>query len=155
SALVRSYSWMVILGRNGLANESLVSLGITDGPIQLLYTRFAVVVGLVHVLLPFAIFPMLAVMRRIDDRLMAAGQNLVARRWMSFMLIFLPLSLPGVGSGCIIVFIMSIGYFVTPALLGGLGDTTYVMLIEQQINSLSNWGVASAMSLVLLLITLA
>ncbi len=155
SALVRSYAWMVLLGRGGPANEFLIWLGITSAPIQILYTRFAVVICLIHVLLPFAVFPILAVMRRIDDRLMAAGESLGARRWISFLLIFLPLSLPGVGSGFIIIFVMSIGYFVAPALLGGLGDTTYIMLIEQQITSLSNWGVASAMSVVLLLVTLA
>jgi putative spermidine/putrescine transport system permease protein len=155
SVLVRAYAWMVLLGRNGIVNGLLISLGITTTPIQLLYTRTAVLIGLVHLLLPYSVFPLLGVMRRIDDRLMAAGESLGARRWSSFFLIFFPLTLPGLGSGCIIVFILSIGYFVTPALLGGLGDTTYVILIEQQVDSLSNWGVAATMSVVLLLITLA
>ncbi len=154
SVLVRAYAWMVLLGRTGLVNQALVGAGIVDEPLQILYTRFAVVVGLVHVMLPYFVFPLLGVMKRIDLRLVAAAQSLGAGRISAFLFVFFPLSLPGVASGGILVFILAIGFFVTPALLGGLGEITYVMLIETQVNQLMNWGMAAAMSVVLLATTL-
>ncbi|MGI9333790.1 MAG: ABC transporter permease subunit [Gammaproteobacteria bacterium] len=155
SLLVRTYAWIVILGRKGMVNEALIGLGIIDMPIALLYNRFSVYVGMVHIMLPFMVLPLYAVMQRIDLRLMSAAWSLGAGRAKSFVLIFLPLSLPGVLAGSLLVFILSIGFFVTPALLGGLGDTTFVMLIERQINRLFDWPLASAMSIILLIATLA
>src|SRR5258707_9745516 len=144
----------LLLGRAGLVNQALVGAGIVDEPLQILYTRLAVVVGLVHVMLPYFVFPLLGVMKRIGLRLVAAAQSLGAGRISAFLFVFFPLSLPGVASGGILVFILAIGFFVTPALLGGLGEITYVMLIETQINQLMNWGMAAAMSVVLLATTL-
>ncbi len=155
SLLVRTYAWMVILGRKGMVNEALLTLGMIDAPLSLLYTRFSVYVGMVHIMLPFMVLPLYAVMRRIDMNLLSAAWSLGAGRTRAFLFVFLPMSLPGILAGSLLVFILSIGFFVTPALLGGLGDTTFVMLIERQVNRLSNWPLAAAMSVVLLVATLA
>lgn len=155
SLLVRTYAWIVILGRKGLVNEGLMASGITDAPVTLLYNRTSVYIGMVHVMLPFMVLPLHAVMQRIDLRLVSAACSLGATRTAAFFFIFLPLSLPGVLAGSLLVFILAIGFFVTPALLGGLSDTTFVMLIERQVNRLFNWPLASAMSVTLLIATLA
>ena len=155
SLLVRTYAWLVILGRKGLVNEALISLGVIEAPLSLLYTRFSVYVGMVHIMLPFMVLPLFAVMRRIDLSLLSAAWSLGASRTRAFFFVFLPLSLPGVLAGSLLVFILSIGFFVTPAVLGGLGDTTFVMLIERQVNRLNNWPLAAAMSVILLVATLA
>jgi len=155
SLLVRTYVWIVILGRKGLVNESLIGLGLIDTPLALLYNRFSVYIGMVHIMLPFMVLPLYAVMQRIDLRLLSAAWSLGASRLTSFYLILLPLSFPGVLAGSLLVFILSIGFFVTPAILGGLSEITYVMLIETYINKLFNWPLASAMSIVLLVATLA
>src|SRR5262249_45539134 len=99
SVLVRAYAWMVLLGRTGLVHQAPVGLGIADEPVQFLYTRFAVVLGLVHVMLPYFVLPVFGVMKRIDLRLVAAAQSLGAGRISSFLFVFLPLTLPGVASG--------------------------------------------------------
>jgi len=155
SLLVRTYAWMAILGRSGVVNSTLQTLGLTDAPMTLLYTRFAVYIGMTHVMLPFMILPLYAVLRRIDFRLVAAATSLGASRTAGFFLVFFPLSLPGVLAGSILVFILSIGFFVTPALLGGLSETTFVMLIERQVSQFFNWPLAAAMSVVLVIATLA
>ena len=155
SLLVRTYAWIVVLGRKGLVNESLMALGLTDAPMTLLYNRTSVYIGMVHVMLPFMVLPLYAVMRRIDLRLVSAACSLGASRSAAFFFVFLPLSLPGVLAGSLLVFILAIGFFVTPALLGGLSDTTFVMLIERQVNRLFNWPLAAAMSVTLLVATLA
>ena len=154
SLLVRTYAWMVILGRKGLVNETLITLGAIDAPLTLLYTRFSVYVGMVHIMLPFMVLPLFAVMRRIDTSLLSGAWSLGANRPMAFFFVFLPLSMPGILAGSLLVFILSIGFFVTPALLGGLGDTTFVMLMERQVNRLGNWPLAAAMSVILLVATL-
>jgi putative spermidine/putrescine transport system permease protein len=154
STLVRAFAWMVLLGRTGVVNRALLAAGLIDQPLVLLYSRFAVLVGLVHVMLPYFILPLYGVMQRIDHRLLDAASSLGAARRVAFWLVFLPLSLGGVAGGAILVFILTIGFFVTPALLGGLGDVTYVTLIEQQVNTTMDWKVASAMSVVLFAATL-
>jgi putative spermidine/putrescine transport system permease protein len=153
SILVRSYAWMVLLGREGLVNQALVGMGLTPEPVQLLNTRFAVYVGMVHVLLPFMILPLYAVMRGIDRNLLRAAENLGARPSQVFRAVFLPLSLPGVAAGCLLVFILALGFYITPALLGGQRDVMVSMLIQQQVTQLK-WGVASALALVLLALSL-
>ena len=154
SILVRSYAWMVLLGREGLINQLLVGLGLTGEPVQLLNTRMAVYVGMIHVLLPFMILPLYAVMRGIDRSLPRAAENLGARPSQVFRWVSLPLSLPGVAAGCLLVFILALGFYITPALLGGQRDVMISMLILQQVTQL-NWGVASALALVLLVFALA
>lgn len=153
SILVRSYAWMVLLGREGSINQILQALGIRDEPVQLLNTRFAVYVGMVHILLPFMILPLYSVMRGIDRSYMRAASSLGASDARVFRHIFLPLSLPGVAAGCLVVFILSLGFYITPALIGGQRDIMISMLIAQQVNTL-NWGFAATLALVLLVIAL-
>lgn len=154
SILVRSYAWMVLLNKEGLVNKALTGLGLTSEPLSLMHTRLAVYIGMIHILLPFMILPLYAVMRGIDRNLMRAAENLGARPAQTFRHVFLPLSLPGVGAGVLLVFILALGFYITPALLGGQKDVMISMLIQQQVANL-NWGSAAALALVLLLIAVA
>lgn len=151
SILVRSYAWIAILGRNGLVNDVLLFLGLTIQPETLLYNRFSVYVGMVQVMLPFMILPLFSVLNRIDLRLLSASSCLGAGRVTAFFTVLMPLAAPGVAAGVLLVFMLCLGFFVTPAMLGGLSDITYVMLIEKQVNELLNWPLAAAMSVSLLL----
>lgn len=154
SVLVRTYAWMVILGRTGIVNTALQATGVTEAPLQLLYVRFSVYVGMIHIMLPFMILPIFNTLRQSEPRLMQAAKSLGASPAAAFFSVFLPLSLPGIAAGCSLVFILSLGFFVTPALLGGARDTTFVMLIERTVNALRDWEMAAAMSVVLLALTL-
>ena len=153
SILVRSYAWMVLLGQEGIVNEALLAAGVLTEPMKLLNTRLAVYLGMIHILLPFMILPLYAVMRGIDRNLLRAAGNLGAPPAAVFRRIFLPLSLPGIAAGCLLVFILSLGFYITPALLGGQRDIMVSMLIQQQISQL-NWGFGAALALVLLVIAL-
>lgn len=153
SILVRSYAWMVLLGQEGIINQALIAMGILQEPVQLLNTRLAVYLGMIHILLPFMILPLYAVMRGIDRNLLRAAGNLGAPPVAVFRRIFLPLSLPGIGAGCLLVFILSLGFFITPALLGGQRDVMVSMLIQQQVDQLK-WGAGAALALILLLLAL-
>ena len=153
SVLVRTYAWMVLLGRRGLVNEGLQSLGLLDAPLPLLYNSQGVTIGMVHVLLPFMVLPIYSVMKGIDVDLLKAAQNLGANRRQAFLKIYLPLSLSGLTTGCLLVFISALGFFVTPALLGGRGDMMIAMLIDSQISQLLDWGLGSALAVVLFAVT--
>lgn len=155
SLLVRLYAWIILLQKTGLVNGLLLRLGIVKEPLPLVYSLTGVIVGMVHVLLPFMILPLYSVMRGIDPNLMAAAQNLGGTPAQAFRRVFLPLTYPGIGAGVLIVFMLSIGYFVTPALLGGLRETFIAQLIEQQVNILLDWNFAAALSVMLLAVTLA
>ena len=155
SVLVRTYAWMVLLGRRGIVNEALQSAGLLDSPLPLLYNRLGVTIGMVHVVLPFMVLPLYSVMKRVDVELLKAAQNLGANRWQSFLRVYLPLSFPGVAAGCLLVFVTALGFFVTPALLGGRGDMMIAMLIETQVRELLDWGFASALAVTLLAVTAA
>lgn len=154
SVLVRMYAWMVILGRSGIVNSALMGLGLITTPLDLLYNTFSVTVGMVHFLLPFMIFPIYSVMAGIDKNTVRAAHILGANPVMAFLKVFFPLSLPGVGAGSLIVFILSIGFFVTPALLGGRKDIVISVLIENQVSVQLDWSFAAALALVLLALTL-
>jgi ABC-type spermidine/putrescine transport system permease subunit I len=153
SILVRSYAWMVLLGRQGIVNGTLASLGLIDEPLKLLNTSFAVHVGMVHVLLPFMVLPIYGALAAIDGRLVFAAQNLGAGTARVFRHVILPLSLPGVVAGCLLVFVLALGFYITPALLGGPRDLTVSMLIAQEVD-LYRWDLAAALATVLLLATL-
>lgn len=153
SVLVRTYAWMVLLGRRGLVNEGLQSLGLLDAPLPLLYNRLGVTIGMVHVLLPFMVLPIYSVMKGIDVDLLKAAQNLGANRRQAFLRVYLPLSLSGLTTGCLLVFVTALGFFVTPALLGGRGDMMIAMLIDSQISQLLDWGLGAALAVVLFAIT--
>lgn len=154
SILIRTFAWMVILGRQGIVNEILMRAGLVERPLNLMYNRFGVYVGLVYVLLPFAILPMLSVMRGIDRTLLRAAQSLGSSPWQTFRHIFLPLSMPGVGAGLLLTFILSTGAFITPVLMGGAHETMIAMCIETQLNLTRGWGFAGVLSVVLLVIVL-
>lgn len=154
SILVRTYAWMVILGRRGIINEALLSAGVIDKPLVLLHSMPTVLLGMAHVLAPFLIFPIYSAMQRIDLNLVAAARGLGAPDWRVFLHVYFPLTLPGVLSGATLVFILSMGFFITPALLGGGKVTMIAILIEQYVNKLLDWEFAGALSAVLLAATL-
>jgi len=154
SLLVRTYAWMVILGRKGILNELLLSLGLIDSPVKMLYTAFAVDVGMVQMMTPFMVLALFSVMKGIDRGLLLAAESLGANKFQTFIRVYLPLSFPGIGAGSLLVFIYSLGFFITPALLGGRKEVMLSMLIEEQVSSLLNWGFASALALMLLMATL-
>lgn len=154
SILIRSYAWMVLLGQRGVINGFLQWMGILDAPIRMLNTPFAVYIGMIHVLLPFMILPILGALKAIDGRLVAAAENLGAGPVAVFRNVILPLSFPGVLAGCVLVFVLALGFYITPALVGGAKDMTISMLIAQEVELL-RWDVASALAAVLLLATLA
>jgi ABC-type spermidine/putrescine transport system permease subunit I len=149
SIVVRTYAWMVLLGRNGPVNQAIVSLGIADEPQQLMFNHFGNLVGMVHWLLPFAIFPIYSVMLRLDRRLLLAAKGLGASGMRTFLHVFLPLTMPGVFAGGAIVFVLSIAAFVTPALLGGGKVVMMAQLIEQQVRQFLDWPLAAVLSFML------
>ncbi len=154
SVLVRTFAWMILLERNGPINRFLVSLGVTDQPLKLLFNDTGVMIGMVHVLLPYAILPLYAAMTRIDRRLLLASDGLGASLFDTFRRIYLPLSLPGLFGGATFVFLLSLGFFITPALLGGANAITLSMLIASFVTDRLAWSLAAAASLVLLVLVL-
>jgi putative spermidine/putrescine transport system permease protein len=154
SIIVRTYAWMVLLGRNGIVNQYLIALGLTDKPLPLLYNQAGVVIGMSYVLLPYMVLTVYSVMRGIDPGLVRAAHSLGASRMQAFRRVFLPLSLPGIAGGTLLVFILSLGFFITPALMGGPGDMMIAMLIEREVEITLNWSFASALAVVLLALTL-
>jgi ABC-type spermidine/putrescine transport system permease subunit I len=154
SLLVRTFSWMIVLRSNGFINQILMGLGVIDEPITMLHNTTGVVIGMTHILLPYMILVAYSGMDKIDFRLIQAAQGLGSSSIKAFWNVFLPLSLPGVISGSFIVFVMSLGYYITPALLGGSGDTMIGKLIADQVNVVLNWNFAAAISVVLLLSTI-
>jgi putative spermidine/putrescine transport system permease protein len=153
SVMVRTYAWIVILGRQGLINELLRTTGLVSSPLSLLYNSSAVVVGMTYVMLPYMVLTLYTTMRRIDQRLLHAAQNLGAGPLQIFWRVIMPLSLPGVISGSLLVFLLSLGFFITPALMGGPPDVLLAMLVEREIELTANWGFGSAMGMILFLIT--
>lgn len=153
SILVRSTAWFIILQREGAINASLLALGLIDQPEAIIFTRPAVYIAMVHVLLPFFILPLLSVMKRIRPDYVLAAASLGARPWRQFVHIYLPLTAPGVGAGALIVFMLSVGFYVTPALVGGLKDQMVSYYIAYFTNTTINLGMAAALSLILLALT--
>ncbi|MFL5771259.1 MAG: ABC transporter permease [Chloroflexota bacterium] len=154
SLLVRSFAWQVILRDTGIINRFLIDLGLIHEPLTLIRTTAAVIIGMSHILLPFMVLPLWAVMRRIDPEYGRAAANLGASPARSFFRIFVPLSMPGVLAGCLLVFVLALGFYITPALLGGLRDQMISQLIVQQVQQRLDWGFAAAMSVLLMVITL-
>ena len=154
SFLVRTFAWLVLLGRKGAINDLLILLGIIDYPIKIIYNFTGVMIGMVHALMPLCVLTMLAVMENIDTNLTKAAGTLGARRGQAFWRIYFPLSLPGVAAGGLLIFVTSLGFFITPALLGSARETMIVQLIMFQIDSMLNWGFAGAISMLLLVTVL-
>jgi len=150
SLLVRTFSWMLLLENSGPINRFLVGVGVVEKPLSLLFTDTAVVIGMVHVLLPYAVFPLLARMRGIDDRLIMASDGLGASRFSTFRLVYLPLLTPGLFASIALVFLLALGFFITPALLGGAKTLTIATLIAGFVTDRLAWSLAAAGSLILL-----
>ncbi len=154
SVLVRTYAWMVLLGTDGMINQFLLAIGMIDKPIAMMYNRFSVIVGMSYILLPYMVLALYSVMRGINMALLRAAESLGASPLRAFWKIFFPLSMPGVAAGCLLVFILSLGFFITPALMGNQQDSMISMVIESQVETYFDWGFASALSTVLLACTL-
>lgn len=151
SVLVRNYSWMIILGRYGIINKLLMATGLTTSPLELMYNRTGVYIGMIYVMLPYAILPMQNAMRSINKDVLKASASLGATFSQTVRNIFLPLSLTGVATGFMLVFIISVGIFITPSLMGSPSDTMIAMSINAQLEMVNNWGFAGALSMMLLL----
>jgi ABC-type spermidine/putrescine transport system permease subunit I len=154
SVLVRSYAWMVLMGRHGLINEALLAVGMTDHPLRILNTPLATQIAMIHILLPYMVLPIANALRQIDPSLARASSGLGATPWATFRQIILPLSMSGVAAGVLLVFVVALGFYITPAMLGGPREITLSMLIAQQVEQL-NWAYAATLSAVLLATTLA
>ncbi|MBE7419589.1 MAG: ABC transporter permease [Ideonella sp.] len=154
SVIVRTYSWMVLLGRNGVVNRALLETGLIEQPLPLMYNKPAIVLAMSYVLLPYMVLTLYAAMRAIDPSLMRAAASLGASGRFAFRHVFLPLSMHGVLAACLIVFILALGFFITPALMGGPADVMIAMLIERAAEVTLDWRLAAILSLVLLGATL-
>ena len=155
SLLVRTYSWLVLLQRKGIINQVGMDMGFWDEPLKLVHNLSGTLIGMVHIMLPFLILPLYASMKSIPQDYMKASSNLGATPTQSFWQVFFPLSMPGLMAGSLIVFILSLGFFVTPAILGGGKVIMVAMQITSNIELFFDWGAASALGVVLLVMTFA
>lgn len=154
SAVVRSFGWIVILGNNGFLNQMLLKIGLIDQPIQLLYNETGIIIGLVYILSPFMILSLTSVLQNIDSRLDEAAADLGYNRWKTFLKVTLPLSVPGILSGVMMVFSLSLSSYVTPALISGGKVKVLAMLIYEQMTQLMNWQFGGAMSFIMLVVSI-
>lgn len=154
SIIVRNYAWTAVLARNGVVNEFLQATGLTSAPLRLLNTDGAVLIGMTHVLLPFAILPIYTALSRIDPAYIRASAILGARPMTTFRRVTLPLSLPGTLAAAILVFILSLGFYITPAILGGPQSMMVANLIEQQVTQFLDFGQGAVLALTLLVATI-
>ena len=153
SILVRTTAWFILLQREGPANALLQAMRIVDAPLEMIFTRFAVYVAMVHVLLPFLILPLYSVMKGIDPVYMRAAASLGAPAWKRFLRVYLPLSMPGVAAGALMVFMLAVGFYITPALVGGPNDQMVSYFIAFFTNNTINFGMAAALATLLLVTT--
>ncbi len=153
SLLLRSFSWIVLLQNSGLINDFLIATGIIDKPLRLIRTPFGVTIGMVHILLPYAVLPLYTVMKKIDLRLMEASAICGASWIKGFMRIYFPLSLPGVMASAILAFTLALGFYITPALLGSPRDMMIAQMIAGQFNEQLNFGLGAALAAVLMVLT--
>lgn len=152
SSVVRSFSWMIILGKKGLLNSSLLALGLIREPLEILYTPAAVLIGLVHLFLPLIIITLVGVMENIDPDVIKAAESLGASKWAVFRRVIVPLSVPGLLVGSVLVFVGSLTAYTTPALLGGK-QRVISTLLYQQAMTLNDWHMASVIATVMIVIT--
>lgn len=152
SVVVRGYSWLTILDRQGVVNSALSLVGLDEWEVTLVHNFTGVVIGMIQYGIPFMVLAIFDVMRRFDERLRYAAATLGARPSVAFVKIYLPLTMPGVAAGCTIVFIATLGYYVLPSILGGAGDVMIGQLIANKIQTTLEWGEGTAISVVLLAI---
>ena len=152
--LTRTYAWMVLLQRTGIINKALIGMGVISTPLPLINNLVGVTIGMTYIMLPFMVLPLHGAMRSLDPNVLHAASLCGANRSQVFIRIFLPLVASGIGSGVLMVFVMSLGFYVTPALLGGTANMMLAELIAQLVQSLLNWGLAGAAAVVLLVVSL-
>jgi putative spermidine/putrescine transport system permease protein len=150
SLLVRTVAWVVVLQREGIANAMLLGLGLVDAPLRMVFNRFGVYVAMVHILLPFMVLPLYSVMKSVPAVYGRAAASLGAAPFTVFRRVYLPQTLPGIGAGCLLVFVQALGYYITPALVGGAEDQMISYLIAFYASRTINWGMAAALSILLL-----
>lgn len=155
SLLVRTYAWLVLLQKQGLVNTFAIEMGLWDEPIKIVHNMTGTLIGMVHIMLPFLVLPLYASMRSVNRDYMKAASNLGASPVAAFWTVFFPLSTPGLFAGMLIVFVLCLGFYVTPAVLGGGKVIMVSMKIASNIELFVNWGAASALGVVLLLLTIA
>ncbi len=155
SILVRTYAWIVILGSAGLINRLLMWAGVVSRPIEFLYNEFGILVGMTNVLLPFLVLPLFAAMMRVDMRLLQVAETLGASRFRIFWQVFFPLTLPTLAASAILVFILSLGFYITPAVLGGGRVPLVANMMDLLINRFARWEIAAVVSVVLMVVTLS
>tara|TARA_R100001369_G_C3294689_1_gene164579 strand:- start:270 stop:1085 length:816 start_codon:yes stop_codon:yes gene_type:complete len=153
-ALIRSFAWIAILENQGIVNASLVMAGVIEDPVQLVYNRIGLLIGMVNVMLPFCVLPMVAGMKAIDARLLSAAKSLGASPIRGFLRVFLPLSIQGVSAGALLTFLLSLGFYITPALLGGRKDAMIAQIIQVQVMNLGEFNIAAAMGWLLMVVTI-
>jgi spermidine/putrescine transport system permease protein len=154
SLVVRTYAWKIMLGNNGVVNYYLVHLGIIDSPLKLLFSTSAVVIGLVHVFLPFMILPLYASIENLDYSLEEAAQDMGANRLETFRKVIIPLTMPGIATGCMLTFLMTVNSFLTPNILGGPSDAMISNVIQSEFFGTFNWPFGSALSVLFLIFAL-
>lgn len=150
SVLIRTYGWIVVLGRSGLVNTFLLTTHLSDEPVQLLYTRFAVYVAMIQVLLPIAVLMLYSAMASINDTFVKAARSLGANPFNAFRYVFFPMTANAVVGSGILVFVLSLGFFITPALVGGPNDVLISNIIQTQVNETMDWELAATLSVILL-----
>jgi len=156
SYLVRTFAWALILGRNGIINQAMQGVGLTDAPVDwLLYSEFAVTLALVHIYMPFMVLPIFAVLEKFDGRLLEAARDMGASRFRAFVTITLPLSVPGIVAGCLFVFVPALGAYVTPELLGGTGGLMLGNVIAQQFGGTFEYPFGSALTVLMVVVVAA
>jgi len=151
SVLIRAFAWVALLQPNGLINTALMAMGVISQPLALVRNEVGVVIGMVHYMIPYAVLPLLGAMRSIDPSLGAAARSLGASGWQAFAKVFLPLSIPGVAGATTLVFILALGFYITPAILGGGKVVMVAEYISLQMNETLRWGVAAMLAVVMLL----
>lgn len=155
SVLVRTYAWLVLLQRTGLINKALLGMGLIDRPLQLSYNQFGTVIAMVHILLPFMVLPLYSAMQKIPANLSLAGASLGGSPVHVFLRVFLPLSMSGVLAGVTLVFILCLGFYITPELMGGGKSMMVSMIVSRNVEIYNSWGAASAVSVALLVCVFA
>lgn len=154
SLLVRTTAWIALLQTNGVVNSTLMAIGVTDQPLEMLYTQFSTIIAMTHILLPFMVLPLFAVMRGIDNSYIRAAMSMGSTPLGAWYKIYLPMSLPGLSAGALLVFIISIGYYITPALVGGTDGQMISNIIAFHMQQSNNWELAAALGSLLLILIL-
>lgn len=154
SLIVRLYAWLMLLKPSGLINDVLLGIGLLDQPLDMVFTRFAVVLGMVYVMIPFMFLPVFSSVEQLDDSLLEASADLGAKPWQTFLKVILPQTMPGIAGGSVIVFIPSVGNFVIPDILGGAKGLMIGNLVEQQFLSARNWPFGAALSMLIMAVVL-